>query len=131
MADSAFGNTGNIPIPDWYNGNIDLDNRQIYKHPDGYIQTEHSIGTGFDPGDKYSIRLPQIINGKPVANEQAARDYFMKTGEHLGIDWRGENETPSSFYKRTDDRSNAIHERQAQFYKQEMNDWRQKVEAAR
>ena len=106
---------GNIPIPANYNGNIDLNNRQVYQHPDGYIQTEHSIGAAFDPGDQYSLSLPTIVNGQPVTDE-AARQNFFNTGEHLGVTHRGLEETPEAFYARVNAEAQALHERQAEYY---------------
>ena len=122
--DSAFAK-----IPDWYNGNIDLDNRELYRHPDGYIQTEHSFGTAFDPGDNYRIRLPQIVNGQPIGID-AARKHFADTGEHLGYDYRNENEPVSAFHDRIDKKDNIIHERQADRYRKEIQDWWKKSGAA-
>jgi len=127
MADSAFKDT---PIPDWYNGNLDLNQREIYRHPDGYIQTEHSIGSNFDGNDDYRVRLPQIIGGKPVG-WQAAEKNFFDTGEHLGVDFRRQNETPSAFHQRVDGKDIALHERQAKYYGQEMKDWNDQVNQAK
>ena len=98
-----------------YPGNIDLNNRKVYHNPNGSIQTEYSIGVAFDPGDNYSINIPTIVNGKPVsANE--AKDHFMKTGEHLGVSYRNPGESVDDFYKRVDQQSTALHERQDAYY---------------
>lgn len=107
---------GDIPIPENYNGNIDLNKRKVYHDPKtGKVQTEFSIGIGLDPGDKYSISIPTIVEGKPVSND-VAREHFNKTGEHLGYAHRAGNETPQDFYKRVDADAQALHERQAKYY---------------
>lgn len=106
---------GLYPIPSFYNGNIDLNKRQIYVRPDGYIQTEHSLGTGFDPGDKYSISIPTIVNGQPVSDAEAKK-HFMNTGEHLGVTYRDNNESVAGFYNRVNELANVIHERQDAYY---------------
>ena len=117
MAQSKFA------IPEFYNGNIDLDNRQVSVNKDeGYIQTEYS--TGFDPHendpemrDKFNIGIPQIINGELVGYDQAVKNFY-KTGEHLGIRERGSDENASAFYKRIDGQDMKIHERQDAYYNQ-------------
>ena len=98
-----------------YPGNIDLNNRKVYHNPNGSIQTEYSIGVAFDPGDNYSINIPTIVDGKPVSTSEA-KDHFMKTGEHLGVSYRKPGESVDDFYKRVDQQSTALHERQDAYY---------------
>lgn len=113
-----------------YLGSIDLNNRKILKHPDGSIGTEYSLG--FSPDGTTEILIPQIIDGTLLKdkdgkilkdeNRKRAIEHFYKTGEHLGT-WdkatamkeRGLSE--QEFYKSLDDYANAIHNRQAQYYK--------------
>ena len=105
-----------IPIPDFYTGNIDLNNRQVYVPPSkDYIQTEYSTGISFDPGDTYSISVPRIVDGQKIS-EDAARAHFLATGEHLGLSERAPNESPADFYNRVGQQDNALHERQAEYY---------------
>lgn len=61
-------------------GNIDLDNRQVYRAPDGTIRTENSISIGTDAGE---VLIPTIINGKQVSDDEAI-EHFERTGENLG-----------------------------------------------
>lgn len=98
-----------------YPGNIDLNNRQVYKIPGGGIKTEESIGVAFDPGDQYSIHIPTVVNGKPVSREEAEK-HFIKTGEHLGVTYRKPGESKEDFYKRDEQQSNALHDRQDRYY---------------
>lgn len=98
-----------------YPGNIDLNNRKVYHNPNGSIQTEYSIGVAFDPGDNYSINIPTIVDGKPVSTNEA-KDHFMKTGEHLGVSYRKPGESIDDFYKRVDQQSTTLHERQDTYY---------------
>jgi hypothetical protein len=64
-----------------YKGNIDLDKRKVYKHPAGYIQTEHSMTIG-SPKQGF-VNIPTIVGGKPVSGGKAV-DHYRKTGKHLG-----------------------------------------------
>lgn len=101
-----------------YLGTIDLDARKVYKHPDGYIQTEHSFG--FSPDGRTELLVPQIIDGKPVTQKEAI-NHFYKTGEHLGA-WDKEDAlkkglSEKAFYDSLEDYANRIHERQAQKYR--------------
>ena len=61
-------------------GNIDLDNRQVYKNPDGSISTERSFSVNEDGKE---VLLPTIIGGKPVSQKEAV-EHYRRTGEHLG-----------------------------------------------
>lgn len=74
---SSFGKYGK--------GNIDLENRPVYRNEDGSISTVDSFSTNID-GEE--VLLPSIgfdSNGKPVRwTEDQAIDHYFKTGEHLG-----------------------------------------------
>lgn len=61
-------------------GNIDLNNRQVYRNPDGSISTERS--TSFNENGK-EVLVPTIVNGKPVTPTEAW-SHYLKTGQHLG-----------------------------------------------
>jgi hypothetical protein len=107
----------NIPVPDWYNGNIDLDQRKVYTRPeDGMIQTEESIDVSFDPGDKYTVRIPKVIDGNKPVDRAAAEKHFFETGQHLGVTHRAEGETVQDFYNRVNAASIGLHNRQEQMY---------------
>jgi len=120
MAESVFGRRDG-EIPDFYNGNIDLDRRDVFVPPSGqYIQTEYSAGydpNGNDPKmrDKVNIAIPQVVNGQLVPYDKAV-SHFRNTGEHLGIRNRRDDESVDDFYKRTDNQDRLVHERQNEYY---------------
>jgi hypothetical protein len=78
-------------------GNIDLNNRPTVQNEDGSQSTEYSTSFGTDRGE---VLVPTIVNGKFLtpdgkkpkegsAEEKAmfkrAREYYEKSGEHMGI----------------------------------------------
>lgn len=101
-----------------YLGTIDLDNREVYRHPDGYIQTEHSFS--FSPDGKTEILVPSIVGGKPVSNDEAIK-HFYNTGEHLGTfnkdeEIRTKGLSEQAFYDYLNGYADSIHKRQEKFY---------------
>jgi len=104
-----------------YLGNIDLDNRKVYKNPStGQIQTEYSIS--FSPDGNTEILIPTIIDGQPHTRDEAVK-HFFKTGRHLGVfnkeDVMKDNNftNDKQFYDYVDNYANSIHERQGNKYK--------------
>ena len=89
-----------------YIGNIDLDNRKVFKQKDGSISTENSITVDFDDG---TYVIPTIIDGKQV-DPDTAIEYFRKTGKHLG---RFDANTSRDFVEQY---ANSIHLRQEKKY---------------
>ena len=65
----------------WGVGNIDLNNRIVIHNSDGSISTERSFSTEIDGRE---VLLPTIINGVVVTEERAI-NYYLQTGEYLGI----------------------------------------------
>jgi hypothetical protein len=62
-------------------GNIDINNRQVLRNPDGSISTERSFSIGTDQGE---VLIPQVVNGRLLSEDQAITHY-ERTGQHLGI----------------------------------------------
>jgi len=62
-------------------GNIDLDNRVVVANPDGGFSTELSFSTEIDG---LEVLLPTVIGGRIVSEDEAV-EYFIVTGEHLGM----------------------------------------------
>lgn len=94
--------------PYYGRGNINLNDRPVYRNPDGSISTVHSFSTNIDGKE---VLLPQIgrdKNGNPVrwTEDEAINNYF-KTGEHLGI---------FDTIAEADDYANWLHEQQAERY---------------
>ena len=85
-------------------GNIDLTSRPRVRNPDGTISTVRSMSIGTDQGE---VLIPTVI-GDRVVSEQEAIDYYMKSGQHLGI-------FPDT--KTADAYAKALHKQQEQFYK--------------
>ena len=85
-------------------GNIDLNNRQVVKNPDGSISTEESMSFSDGPGRE--VLIPTVFDGKHHSADEAIQHYY-KTGEHLGI-------FPSP--QAADAAAMAIHNRQDRFY---------------
>jgi hypothetical protein len=84
-------------------GNINLDKRPVVMNPDGTYSTVRSISVGYK-GAQYLI--PTVVNGQVVSN-QAAIDYFKKTGQHLGA---------FRTYQDADRYAQSLHEAQAREY---------------
>ena len=96
-----------------YSGNIDLNNRQVLRHPDGSIGTEYSLGISDGKGNEYLI--PQIVGGKMLPKEEAIA-HFNKTGEHLGT---RATPTDKAGWDDWEKYSNNIHIRQSRKYGKE------------
>ena len=86
-------------------GNIDLNKRQVYKHPDGSISTELSFSF-YDEQSKKEVLIPTVINGKIVSDEEAI-DHYYKTGEYLG---------KFDTWQEADEYAEMLHNRQDWFY---------------
>ncbi len=91
-APAAAGITGavagaipQVQLPPPTQGNIDLNNRPVYRNPDGTISTVDSFSTNIDGME---VLLPQIgrdANGNAVRwTQDQAIDNYLKTGEYLG-----------------------------------------------
>lgn len=106
-----------------YYGNIDLNNRPVYRDPKtGAVMTEYSKTFGYGPEDNPSeVVIPTIVNGKPVSDKEAFQHY-QNTGEHLGTFNRNEwlkanpNMDMKAFYNYINEYANKIHNRQGQRY---------------
>jgi hypothetical protein len=79
-------------------GNIDLNNRPTVHNVDGSVSSEYS--TSFEDEKGHEVLVPTIVNGrfltpdgkKPIEGSseekamlQRAREYYQKTGEHMGV----------------------------------------------
>lgn len=108
-----------------YYGNIDLDNRKVYRDPKtGANMTEYSKSFGYGPPDNPSeVVIPTIVGGKPVSNQEAWQHY-QKTGEHLGTfnrnEWLEANPDTDmkAFYDYINTYADKIHNRQGKRYPQ-------------
>jgi hypothetical protein len=107
-----------------YLGNIDLNNRQVYRDPKtGAVMTEYSksFGTGY-PDNPTEVLIPTIVNGRPVTDDEAWQHY-EKTGEHLGRfnrnEWLKANPDMDldAFYRYINSYADKIHKRQGKRYK--------------
>jgi len=95
-------------LPDYYIGNIDINNRKVLRNNDNSISTESSMS--FSPGGKQEVLIPTIINGKRVTKDQAISHYFM-SGKHLG-----EFDLTAVKREGVDSYAKKLHERQGKFY---------------
>jgi hypothetical protein len=87
----------------FWDGNIDLNDRKVVLNDDGTFSTEESIT--ISEGD-VDVLIPTIVEGKKLKDEEAIAHY-EKTGEYL------KKGTP----KEVEEYANALHERQAEYYK--------------
>lgn len=90
-------------------GNIDLNNRPIYRQPDGSVSTVESIS--FEDVDGLETLIPKIIkdaNGKAVElSDDEAIQHYKETGEYLG---KFQNALEADTY------ALELHEQQAKVY---------------
>lgn len=84
-------------------GNINLHRRPIVHNKDGSISTVRSISIG--EGNQTTL-IPTVV-GKRVVSNQAAVNYYRRTGQHLG-------KFASS--KAADNYAESLHENQAREY---------------
>jgi len=73
----------NIETPSEY-GNIDLNNRPIYRQPDGSISTVRSMGINEDGKEVLIPTIGRNENGAYQMSDDEAIDHYHRTGEHLG-----------------------------------------------
>lgn len=87
----------------WGEGNIDLNNRIVVHNQDQSISTERSFSVNLDGKE---VLLPTIILGK-IVSEDAAIDYYYKTGQYLG---------KFNSIVAAEDYAERLHERQEWYY---------------
>ena len=98
----------NLPKKSDYGiGNIDLNNRPVYKNEDGSISTVRSMSF-WDDDEQKEILVPTIAfdkNGKAISltNDEAV-DRYYETGEYLGKfdDWREADKYAERLHKEQD-----------------------------
>lgn len=83
-------------------GNLNLDNRPQVPNPEGGTSTVYSMGIGTPEGETL---IPRVSHEGKILSPDEARDYFRKTGEHMGV-----YGTPEQSNKA----AQQIHEQQAQ-----------------
>lgn len=103
-------NNNSSNTADYGIGNIDLNNRPVYKNEDGSISTVRSMSF-WDDDEQKEILVPTIAfdkDGKAISlTDDEAIDRYYKTGEYLG---KFDN------YKEADKYAEKLHESQEKIY---------------
>lgn len=103
-------NNNSLNTADYGIGNIDLNNRPVYKNEDGSISTVRSMSF-WDDDEQKEILVPTIAfdkDGKAISlTDDEAIDRYYKTGEYLG---KFDN------YKEADKYAEKLHESQEKIY---------------
>ena len=103
-------NNNSLNTSDYGIGNIDLNNRPVYKNEDGSISTVRSMSF-WDDDEQKEILVPTIAfdkDGKAISlTDDEAIDRYYKTGEYLG---KFDN------YKEADKYAEKLHESQEKIY---------------
>jgi hypothetical protein len=87
-------------------GNIDILSRPQVKLPDGKVATVHTMSF-YDKKNGYEVLVPMISPDGKMMSHDEARDFYKKTGQHLG-----KFETPDLATQY----AHKLHEQQAEYY---------------